>query len=147
MKRQGFNSGRKQKGFTFLEIIVVVAILLLLATIVVVNYGGRMEQAKIDKATIQISELSKALELYRIDNGFYPSTDQGLDALKEEPDSDPEPKKWKEYLDTVPRDPWDNEYIYIQPGTHKNFDLFSYGPDGVESEDDITNWNKEDEEN
>ncbi len=137
-----------QKGFTFLEVIVVVAILVLLATIVIVNYSGRMKQAKIDACKMQISEISKALELYRIDNGFYPTTDQGLKALVEKPDTEPIPKKWKKpYMDEIPKDPWGNEYVYIYPGSHKkNFDLFSYGPDGVESEDDITNWKKEKEE-
>lgn len=139
---------RNIRGFTFLEVIVVVAILILLATIVIVNYSGRVKQANYDAAKLQINEISKALEIYKIDNGFYPTTEQGLKALVEKPEVEPIPKKWREsYMDSVPKDPWGNEYVYIYPGSHeKNFDLFSYGEDGVESEDDVVNWNKEEDE-
>lgn len=137
---------KRLKGFTFLEVIVVVAILILLATLIIPRFAGRVDQAKKDKALLQVNEMSKALELYRLDNGFYPTTDQGLKALTEKPDSDPIPKKWKRYMDSVPTDPWENEYQYIQPGVHKDFDLFSYGPDGIESDDDIKNWVKGDKE-
>jgi general secretion pathway protein G len=138
---------KRQAGFSFLEIIVVVAILSLLATLVVVNVGKNKEQADLDAAKLQINEYSKALELYKIDNGFYPTTDQGLLALIEKPESEPVPRKWKPYLHTdhIGRDPWGRPYIYIQPGSERDYDLFSYGPDGIESEDDITNWTKESE--
>jgi general secretion pathway protein G len=147
MKRYYTDRYKRQGGFSFLEIIVVVAILSLLATLVVVNVAGNKAQADIDAARLQIAEYSKALELYKIDNGFYPTTDQGLEALIHEPESEPRPRKWKPYLNTdvIAKDPWGNDYIYIQPGIERNFDLFSYGPDGVEGEDDITNWNTDKE--
>lgn len=132
---------RNQKGFTFLEVIVVVAILILLATIVVVNYGQALEQKKFEAAKLQIKEVGQALELYKIDNGFYPTTEQGLQALMTMPESEPIPKKWKKYLETIPKDPWGNDYIYLQPGSHKDFDIYCYGPDAVEGgNDDFGNW-------
>jgi general secretion pathway protein G len=139
---------QRSRGFTFLEILVVVAILLLIATIAVISYGGHLKDAKIKKATLDISEISKALYIYQMDNGFYPTTEQGLKALVEKPDSEPEPKHWKEYIqDVIPKDPWGNDYVYVQPGTHKDFDIYSWGPDGVEgNEDDITSWVKKEEE-
>lgn len=143
MKRRNYI---KQAGFTFLEVMVVVAILALLAALIIPRFTGRAEEAKMKAAQIQIGEITKALELYKLDNGFYPTTEQSLQALVEQPTSEPEPKKWKQYLDVVPKDPWGNELIYIQPGNYKDFDLFSYGPDGQESEDDIKNWTKEEEE-
>jgi general secretion pathway protein G len=118
MNRHQTNRRRRQSGFSFLEIIVVVAILSLLATLVVVNVAGNKAQADIDAARLQITEYSKALELYKIDNGFYPTTEQGLDALIEEPQTEPRPRRWKPYLNTdiIKRDPWGNHFVYIQPG-------------------------------
>jgi general secretion pathway protein G len=136
-----------QGGFTFLEVMVVVAILALLAAIIIPRFTGRAEDAKIKSCQMQIAEISKALELYKLDNGFYPTTEQGLKALYERPETEPEPKKWKEqYVDSIPKDPWEGEFVYIQPGNYRDFDLYSMGPDGQESEDDIKNWTKEDEE-
>ncbi len=145
------------RGFTFLELMVVVAILAILAGLIIPNFVGRAEDAKKTQAVVQIRELMKALELYRLDNGSYPSTEQGLNALVEKPDGEPEPIKWKKYLEKIPVDPWKHEYIYICPGVDHNpsddydedeelnpylrFDLSSFGPDGVESEDDINSWN------
>ena len=150
-------------GFTFLEIMVVVAVLAILAGLIVPNFVRRAEDAKVTQSVVQIRELMKALELYRLDNGSYPSTEQGLFALVEKPDGDPEPVKWKKYLDKVPKDPWKHEYIYICPGVDHSenqddsedddyenvyirFDLSSYGPDGAESKDDINSWNLPDSE-
>jgi len=134
-------------GFTFIEIIVVVAILVLLASIIIVRYVGQVEQAKKDQAMVQLKEVEKALEIYKLNNGTYPTQEQGLKALVEKPEDDPIPRRWKKLLDSIPRDPWDNEFVYIIPGEHKDFDLFSRGPDKTEdSEDDIVNWKKETEE-
>jgi general secretion pathway protein G len=139
---------RRQGGFTFLEVIVVVAIIVLLATLIIPRLSGRMDQAKKDKTLVQIKALEQALELYRLDNGFYPTTEQGLKALVEKPDSEPEPKKWKKYIDVLPKDSWGHDFVYLQPGSYRDFDLLSWGLDGAEGgDDDITNWTKEEEEN
>ncbi|MCE1246573.1 MAG: type II secretion system major pseudopilin GspG [Firmicutes bacterium] len=139
-------TGRRARGFTFLEVMVVVAILVLLATIIIVRYGKSVDQAKIDKTTIQLKEIEKALELYKIDNGNYPTQEQGLKALVEKPEDEPVPKKWKKSFDEIPKDPWNNDFIYVIPGEHKDFDLFSKGPNGTEGdEDDIVNWKKEED--
>lgn len=151
--------GFYRRGFTFLEIMVVVAVLAILASLIIPNFVGRAEDAKKTQAVIQIREMMKALELYRLDNGFYPSTEQGLKALVEKPTGDPEPTKWKRYMDKVPTDPWKHEFVYICPGAdhtqnsdslseeeeadenYLRFDLSSLGPDGSESNDDINSWN------
>ncbi len=149
-----------RKGFTFLELMVVVAILAILASLIIPNFVGRAEDAKKTQAVIQIREIMKALELYRLDNGSYPSTEQGLKALVEKPTGEPEPSsKWKRYMDKVPTDPWKHEFIYVCPGAdhtansdslseeeqseenYLRFDLSSLGPDGTESDDDINSWN------
>lgn len=130
-----------RKGFTFLEVIVVVAILILLATIIIVRYKGQVDQAKVDRTRIQIKQVEQALETYYLNNGNYPTQEQGLKALVEQPEDDPVPKKWKKLFDEIPKDSWGQEFIYIIPGEHKEYDLFSKGPDRSEdTEDDIVNW-------
>ncbi len=132
---------KRERGFTLLELLVVIAILALLAALVVPKLMGRMEEAKINTTKIQLKELKRALEMYKLDNGMYPTTEQGLKALVEKPTSEPEPKNWKQYLDSIPRDPWDNEYIYISPAENHPFELKSKGPDGeLGTEDDISVW-------
>ena len=138
---------KRSKGFTFLEVIVVVAILILLATIIIVRYKGQVDQAKIDKTTIQLKQIEQALETYYLNNGNYPTQEQGLLALVEKPEDDPIPKKWKKLFDEIPKDSWGEEFIYIIPGEHKEYDLFSKGPNKTEDdEDDIVNWKKENED-
>ena len=140
---------RNRKGFTLIEILLVVIIIGILAAMVVPNLSGRREQASIAAARADIdANLSTALDLYQVDNGKYPTTDQGLAALVEEPTATPVPKNWNgPYLKKkqVPRDPWGKDYAYVSPGVHNKdeFDLSSHGPDGVESDDDITNWIKD----
>lgn len=147
---------RAQSGFTFIEIIVVVLILATLAGLVIPKFVGRAEDAKRTKTVLQMKEIMKALEMYRLDNGFYPSTEQGLAALESRPTGDPEPKKWKQYLEKIPQDAWKKDFIYVCPGQDhsKNpnmedseneqlyirFDLTSLGRDGVESDDDLKSW-------
>lgn len=132
---------RRNTGFTLIEIIIVVTILAILAGLIIPRYVGRVEEAKITKTVVQIRELMKALELYRLDNGKYPSTEQGLQALVEQPTSEPQPLKWRQYMDKIPKDAWNNDYIYLCPGTHGALDIISIGPDGKEGEDDIMSWN------
>ena len=135
-----------QNGFTLIEIMVVVVILSILAAIIVPKIMDRPDQARIVKAQSDIRVIETALKLYKLDNHFYPSTDQGLESLIIRPTDDPEPKKWKDggYLDRLPRDPWDGEYLYLNPGVHGAIDIFSLGADGQPGGEginqDIGNW-------
>lgn len=138
---------RGQEGFTLIEILVVVVILGILASIIVPKIMKRPEEARRTKAVMDIKAIETALNLYRLDSGVYPSTEQGLEALVTKPTTGVIPKNWKEdgYLDKVPKDPWGNLFVYLSPGVHKEFDLVSYGADGVEGGEgkdaDIQNWN------
>ena len=140
---------RARPGFTLIEILVVIAVISLLAALVAPNVFRHVGTAKDATAKSQIEMLGAALDAYRLDNGRYPTTEQGLDALMTEPTSDPRPNNWKgPYLrKAVPKDPWGNAYSYLCPGDNspQGYDLLSYGADGQaggEGEDvDITNWN------
>ena len=138
---------RGQGGFTLIEILVVVVILGILASIIVPKIMKRPEEARRTKAKMDIKAIETALNLYRLDNGVYPSTEQGLDALVTKPTTGIIPKNWKEegYLDKDPKDPWGNPFVYLSPGLHKEFDLESYGADGVDGGEgkdaDVENWN------
>ncbi|MBW1779153.1 MAG: type II secretion system major pseudopilin GspG [Deltaproteobacteria bacterium] len=135
-------------GFTLIELMVVIVILGILAGLIIPRIMGRPEEARQMKAQIQIESLETALRLYKLDNGSYPSTEQGLQALVEAPTVGELPKAWREggYLEKgkVPKDPWKNEYIYLSPGVHGEYDLLSYGADGQpggEGKDkDINSW-------
>lgn len=138
-----------QKGFTLIEILVVVIIIGVLAAMVIPQFAGRSEQARKAAAKTQIDSLfSSALDMYEADNGSYPTTDQGLEALRIEPTGEPVPKNWKgPYLKKdVPVDPWGTAYSYVYPGINNpsGYDLASNGPDGQEGTgDDIANWKAE----
>ena len=131
MMRMIMHERKRQQGLTLIEILVVVAILGLLAALVVPNVIGRGEQARVDLAKANMQGIANALDMYRMDNGRYPTTEEGLEALVREPAS---ARNWNPegYLDEVPRDPWGNEYIYISPGRDGPFDLYSLGADGSE---------------
>ena len=135
----------KQSGFTLIEIMIVIVILGILASIVVPNIMGSPDQARIVKAKQDIRTLEGALNLYKLDNFNYPSTDQGLDALVKKPAGQPEAKNWKKkgYIKKLPKDPWGNEYLYLNSGTEGDFSIFTYGADGrkggVDSAADIDN--------
>ncbi len=139
---------KNEKGFTLLEIIVVVFILSILAAIVAPRIIGRTDDARIAEAKVQIKNFETALKLYKLDNAYYPSTEQGLIALVEQPTSGQIPKKYREggYLEQkrIPLDPWGNPYLYISPGIHGDFDIMSYGADGREGGEgkdaDIKSW-------
>ena len=141
-----FFNQRRQGGFTLIEIMVVVVILGILAAVVVPRIMDRPDQARITKAKQDIRALEAALNLYRLDNFRYPTTDQGLEALVSKPTSSPEPKNWKSggYLDRLPKDPWSNPYQYLNPGEHGDFDLYTLGADGSPGGEginaDIGNW-------
>lgn len=141
---------RDNKGFTLIELMVVVLILGALAGLIIPKLMGRPEEAKRLKARMQIEQLEQALKLYYLDNGEFPTTEQGLQALVEKPTIEPIPKRWREggYLEKgkVPLDPWGNPFVYISPGIHnKDYDLVSYGADGEEGGEgkyaDIESWN------
>lgn len=138
-----------KQGFTLIELMIVVVILAVLAAAVIPRLAGRTQQARISTAKMDIfGNISVALDLYELDNGRYPSAEQGLTALITKPTSSPVPTNWNgPYLKKKPIDPWGSEYKYAYPGTHSNdYDLYSVGPDGVEgSEDDITNWDSDEE--
>ena len=132
----GDNRNRHRKsGFTLIELMVVVVILGILAMYIAPKIMGRPDEAKQVKAKMDIASLETALKLYKLDNGFYPSTEQGLDALVAKPESGRAPRNWKNggYLEKsqVPKDPWGNAFVYLSPGNHGDFDLVSYGADGV----------------
>ena len=135
----------KQSGFTLIEIMVVVVILGILAAAVVPKIMSRPEQARIEKAKHDIGSYETALDIYKLDNYKYPSTDQGLEALVSKPSGSPQPRNYKSggYIKKLNKDPWGKEYLYLNPGTHGEFDLYSFGPDNQPSDDDIGNWNIE----
>ena len=136
---------KSQKGFTLIEIMVVIVILGILAAMVVPRIMSRPEEARITKAKQDIRALETALDLYKLDNFNYPTTEQGLEALVAQPTSPPVPKRYREeaYLKKVPTDPWQNPYQFLNPGEHGAIDIFSLGPDQQLSDDDIGNWNIE----
>ncbi|MBN1521077.1 MAG: type II secretion system major pseudopilin GspG [Candidatus Aureabacteria bacterium] len=141
---------KNKKGFTLIELMVVIIILGILAAAIVPRLTGKTQQARIVAAQTDIDgSLSTALDLYETDNGFFPSTSQGLKALVEKPSSPPIPLNWNgPYIksNAVPKDPWGNEYVYESPGNRNPqwYDLYSIGADAKkDTDDDITNWEKQ----
>jgi len=137
MKILRYNRPKDASGFTLIELMVVIAILGILAGLVLPRFMGRTEEAKKTKARLQIENLESALKLYKLDNGMYPTTEQGIDALVQKPATGAVPKNWREggYLEKgkVPPDPWGRPYVYVSPGVkNKDFDLKSLGADGEE---------------
>lgn len=136
----------RRPGFTLIEIMVVVVIIGLLSALVGPRLIGQSEEAKIKTTRTQIAQLEQVLGLFHLDNGFYPTTDQGLPALVTLPSIPPEPLNYKKngYMKKVPKDAWGREFIYECPGRHGDFDLYSYGADGEDGGEganaDINNW-------
>ncbi len=144
------NINRKRKraaAFTLIEVMIVVVILGVLAAIVVPKILDRPDQAKIIAAKADISVLLQQVKVYRLDNNFYPSTDQGLTALVTKPTTPPLPTNWKTggYLERLPNDPWGHPYVYLNPGLHGEIDIYSLGADGQPGGEgnnaDIGSWN------
>jgi general secretion pathway protein G len=136
----------KARGFTLIEVLVVVAILGILAAIVVPRIMDRPDEARRVAAKQEIATIVQALKLYRLDNGAYPTTEQGLVALVQRPTTNPQPGNWKQggYLERVPKDPWQGDYQYLNPGVKGEIDVFSLGADrargGEGNAADIGNW-------
>ncbi|MBF0440090.1 MAG: type II secretion system major pseudopilin GspG [Magnetococcales bacterium] len=134
-------------GFTLIEIMVVVVILGILATLIIPKIMSRPDEARYTKAVLDIQSIGQALDLYRLDNTQYPTTEQGLQALVTKPQVEPIPRRWRQdgYLSKPPLDPWSNPYVYLSPGLHGNYDLLSLGADGMPGGEgkgaDITSWN------
>jgi general secretion pathway protein G len=137
---------KQQSGFTLLEIIVVVTIIAILAAYIAPKVSGRADDARVAKAKSDIRVLESSLELYKLDNFTYPTTDQGLQSLSVKP-SDSELPHWRKggYIKKLSNDPWGNAYIYLQPGIRAEFEIMSLGADategGADSAADIGNWN------
>jgi general secretion pathway protein G len=134
------------RGFTLIEIMVVVVILGILAAVVVPRLLDRPEEARITKAKTDIKGIEQALGMFKLDNGFFPTTEQGLEALVEQPTVGRIPTRYQEggYLKKVPVDPWGSPYVYLSPGIHDNYDIISYGSDGQPGGEgnnaDINSW-------
>jgi general secretion pathway protein G len=126
-----------QRGFSLIEIMVVIVIMGLLLSVVGPQVIENVNEARIQTVRSHFGNFKTALDSYRLDNYRYPTTEQGLDALMNKPSADPEPKKWRQYMDKLPKDPWQNDYIYISPGDNgKPFDIQTLGADGVRGGED-----------
>jgi general secretion pathway protein G len=134
----------RRSGFTLIELLLVMVILVVLAAVVVPKFTARGKQAQVTAATTDVTSLETALDAFEIDNGRYPSSEEGLQALVNNPSGLP---NWRgPYVKSVPNDPWGQPYVYQLPGSHNpnSYDLLSYGPDKQEGGvDDITNWKTE----
>ncbi|MBW8191259.1 type II secretion system major pseudopilin GspG [Neiella marina] len=141
---------RAQAGFTLLEVMVVIVILGVMASMVVPQLMDKSEKAATQKAVSDIGKLEEILEMYRLDNHRYPTTEQGLEALVSEPTSDPIPRNYpsKGYVRRLENDPWGNPYLYLSPGENSDVDIYTLGADGEEGGEgnnaDIGNWNLQD---
>jgi general secretion pathway protein G len=149
MIKHNNSKNNKSSGFTLMEILVVMIIIGILAALVAPRLMNKLDDAKVTDTAIQIKNLETALKLFKMDNGFYPSTEQGLEALISAPEIGQIPDNYKPggYLDkkSLSPDPWGNEFIYISPGTQGDYDIISYGADGKPGGEkynaDIINWN------
>jgi general secretion pathway protein G len=134
------------KGFTLIELMVVILIIGVLAALIVPKVMSRPDEARVTAAKQDIATITQALNLYKLDNQRYPTTEQGLAALVHKPTTSPVPNNWKSegYLDRVPKDPWGTPYQYLQPGVHGAIDVFSFGadrvPGGEGNDADIGSW-------
>ncbi len=144
MKKSVQQQSKKHLGFSLLEVMVVLVIIGIIASMIVPNLMGSQDTARQQKAVIDIGSLETALGMYRSQNYNYPSTEQGLEALVEQSEIEPVPRRFPEggYIKRLPQDPWGNDYQLLNPGEHGKMDIFTMGPDGeADTDDDIGNWN------
>lgn len=147
IKVNGMDVKIKESGFTLIEIMVVIVILGILATLIIPKIMDRPDEARRTKSVLDIQSIGQALDLYRLDNRNYPSSEQGLKALVEKTEIDPIPPRFRSggYLNKVPMDPWGTPYVYLSPGLHGDYDLISFGADaelgGEGKGADIESWN------
>ena len=140
---------RNRRGFTLIELMVVITILGILAVLILPRITGQTDEARRTATKVQIKNIEQALHLFELDNGFYPTTEQGLDALVKKPTIGRIPGRYREggYMAKVPKDPWGTPYVYVSPGAHGDFDLISFGADkekgGEGKNADIENWDIE----
>ncbi|TMP80419.1 type II secretion system protein GspG [Pseudoalteromonas phenolica] len=140
---------KKQSGFSLLEVMVVLVIIGMILSIVAPNIMGQQEEAALDKAGLDIQQLEDAMNMYKLKNKKYPTTEQGLEALVTKTTIDPVPRRFPDggFISKLPEDPWGNPYQMVSPGEMGKIDIFSMGPDGeVGTDDDIGNWVDEDQE-
>lgn len=128
--RLQIRQGRRQAGFTLIELMVVLVIIGVLAALIVPNIIDRADDAKVTAAKSDIATIMQALKLYRLDNHRYPTAEQGLQALVARPSSEPQPANWRIYLEKLPNDPWQRPYQYLNPGIQTEVDVMSFGADG-----------------
>ncbi len=139
---------RRLRGFTLIEVMVVIIIIGVMAALIVPKVMGRPDEARVTAARQDISSIVQALNLYKLDNQRYPTTEQGLQALVKKPTVAPIPANWKGngYLEKMPKDPWGHPYQYLQPGVHGDIDIFSFGADGARggegNDADIGSWDQ-----
>ncbi len=143
---------KKQCGVSLVEILVVLVIMGLLISIVAPNVLGRADAARLLKVEADFKVIETALKMYRLDNYAYPSSEQGLLALVEKTGIEPVPRQWKQggYLEESPLDPWGRPYLYLSPGEHKPYDIYTLGADGVrdgqDQNSDVYNWQRNESE-
>lgn len=144
MRLTSTKNRKKEKGFSLIELLVVLVILGLLMGIVAPQFIGEADVARTRTVFADFDRIKSALQIYKLDNYVYPTSEQGLQALVERPTLDPVPKKWKQYVERVPTDPWGNPYLYLSPGEHGQVDIYTLGADGVPGGEgpnkDLGNW-------
>lgn len=145
------NRRQKADGFSLIELLVVLVILGLLMGIVAPQFIGEADVARTRTVFADFDRIKSALQIYKLDNYVYPTSEQGMQALVEKPTMDPVPRKWKKggYVERIPTDPWGNPYLYLNPGEHGQIDIYTLGADGVPGGEgqntDLGNWQTLDE--